>query len=546
MPSHLPPAIAKVLVRRGVDTDDKLRMFLDPPQRLPYAPLRLVGMERALRRVYQAISHQELVGIFGDFDVDGVTGTAIVAEGLKAFGLRVVPYLPHRTEEGHGLSTAAVRSLVDQGVTLIVTVDCGVTAREEVAYARGLGADVIITDHHLPQSDLPEAAGIIDPHLPGGSYPFFHLCGAGLAFKLAQGLCQFYGQPWDRSLLELAALGTIADLVPLLDENRYLVQEGLAALAQTQRPGLQALYRLAGIQPGPLTTETVAFQVTPRLNSPGRLGHSMDSFRLLTTASFSEAQELAEKLEGLNRRRRQLTEAAVTAAHSQVLSRAESAELPAMLMVSGQEISRGLAGLVAGRLAETFQRPAVAMAVEGDVVVGSGRSIPEFDIFQAFSSCQDLFLRFGGHSQAAGFTLPKEKLSLLEERLTDFAEEALASSELQPTLAVDAEAGLDELSDGLRNWLGRLEPFGVGNPQPVFLTRRARVLGVRYVGETGQHVKLDVTQGRGQATALAFNQAEQWADGASEVDLVYSLMVDRWQGVERLTLKVLDFRPAES
>ena len=518
---------------------------MEPPQRLPYDPLRLAGMEPALRRIYQAISHQELVGVFGDFDVDGVTGTAIVAEGLKAFGLRVLPYLPHRTEEGHGLSTAAVRHLVDKGVTLIVTVDCGVTSCEEVAYARQLGTDVIITDHHLPQSDLPDAVAIINPQLPGGSYPFFHLCGAGLAFKLAQGLYQFHGQPWDRKLLELAALGTIADLVPLLDENRYLVQEGLASLAQTQRPGLQALYRLARIQPGPLTTETVSFQLTPRLNSPGRLGHSMDSFRLLTTDSSAEAQALAEKLEVLNRKRRELTEVAMAAAHRQVLSRAESAGLPDVLLVSGQEITRGLAGLVAGRLAETFHRPAVAMSVEDDYVVGSGRSIPEFDMFEAFSRCEDLFVRFGGHSQAAGFTVSKEQLPLFEERLTGIAEQALVSHELQPTLAIDVEVGLEELSGDLQSWLSRLEPFGAGNPQPVLLTRRTLVLEAQYVGNKGQHVKLKVAQGNEQGTALAFNQAERWVDGTSEVDLVYSLIFDRWQGEERLTLKVLDFQPAE-
>jgi single-stranded-DNA-specific exonuclease len=546
LPSQLPSAIAKVLVRRGIDSADKLRIFLEPPQRLPYDPLRLAGMEPALRRIYQAINHRELVAVFGDFDVDGVTGTAIASEGLKAFGLRVLPYLPHRTEEGHGLSTAAIRRLVDQGVTLIVTVDCGVTSWEEVAYARQLGVDIIITDHHLPQSDLPVAAAIINPQLPGSSYPFFDLCGAGLAFKLAQGLYQFHGQPWDRSLLELAAMGTIADLVPLLDENRYLVQEGLAALAQTQRPGLQALYRLAGVQPGPLTTETISFQVTPRLNSPGRLGHSMDSFRLLTTTSPSEAQALAEKLEALNRQRRELTEEAMEAAHKQVLDRIESAELPAVLLVSGQEITRGLAGLVAGRLAETFHRPAVAMAVEDDRVVGSGRSIPELDIFEAFSGCQDLFLRFGGHSQAAGFTLSKDKLPLLEDRLTGIVEKALAPLELQPTLTVDAEIGFEELSGGLRGWLSKLEPFGPGNRQPLFLTRRARVLETQYVGKTGQHVKLKVAQGNEQGVALAFNEAQRWVDGTSEVDLVYSLILDRWQGVERLTLKVLDFRPTES
>ena len=545
LPSHLPLAIAKVLQHRGIDTAEKLRVFLEPPQRLPYDPLRLAGMDKALQRIYQAISHKERVGVFGDFDVDGVTGAAIVVEGLEAFGLSVLPYLPHRTEEGHGLSEAAVRHLVDQGASLIITVDCGVTSPGEVTYAQHLDTDVIITDHHLPQSDLPDAAAIINPNLPGGTYPFFSLCGAGLAFKLVQGLYQFHGQPWSKALLELAALGTIADLVPLLDENRFLVQEGLAALAETQRPGLQALYRLAGIDSAPLTTETVSFQLTPRLNSPGRLGHSMDSFRLLTTSSSAEAEALAGKLEALNQERRELTLVAMEAAHRQVSSQLESVGLPAVLLVSGEEITRGLAGLVAGRLAETFHRPAVAMSVEDDYVVGSGRSIPEFDIFKAFTACQYLFVRFGGHSQAAGFTLPKEKVPLLEERLTAVAEKALESQELKPTLEIDAEIRLDELNGDLRGWLSKLEPFGQANPQPVFLSRRARVLHAKYVGKTGQHVNLKVTQGNERWTALAFNQAERWVDGTPEVDLVYSLMSDHWRGVERLTLKVLDFQPAE-
>lgn len=546
LPSGLPPAIAQVLARRGVRTAEELRLFLEPPQGLPYDPLRLAGMEPALSRIYQAVSRRETVGVFGDFDVDGVTGTAILAQALKAFGLSVLPYLPHRMEEGHGLSASAVRRLVDQGATLIITVDTGVTALNEVVFARGLGADVIITDHHVPHSDLPDAASIINPHLGGGTYPFFQLCGAGLAFKLAQGLYQFHGQPWDRSMLELAALGTIADLVPLVDENRYLVQEGLAALAETRRPGLQGLFRLAGVRSGPLTAETVAFQVSPRLNSPGRLGHAIDSFRLLTTDSPAEAQALAEKLESLNRKRRDLTQTAMDAAHRQVPPRAEASELPPVLMVSGPEITRGLAGLVAGRLAEDFRRPAVAMAVEDDVIVGSGRSIPEVDIFQAFAGCEDLFVRFGGHSQAAGFTLPRDDLPLLEERLTALIEKALPKRDLQPVLNVDVEVGLDELNDGLRDWLSRLEPFGIGNPRPVFLTRRARVLDDQRVGADGQHVRLKVAQGGSQCTALAFNQADRWDSGASEVDLVYTLLFDRWHGVERLTLKLLDFRPAQA
>lgn len=548
LPGHLPPAVVKVLLHRGIDTVQKLQVFLEPPHRLPYDPLRLAGMDRALQRLHATLNDQELVGVFGDFDVDGVTGSAIVAEGLEAFGIRVIPYLPHRTEEGHGLSQSAVEHLVSEGVSLIITVDCGITDHTEIAYARQLGADVIVTDHHLPQSGLADAAAIINPKLDGGSYPFDALCGAGLAFKLVQGLYEFWGQPWDRSLLELAALGTIADLVPMVDENRYLVQEGLEALAQTRRPGLRALYRLARVQEDPrtpLTTETVSFQISPRLNAAGRMSHALDSYRLLTTKSPQEGESLAQKLENLNQERRRVTDEAMEHAYGQVRSRLAAGPMPDLLLVSGGAINRGVAGLVAGRLAETFQRPAVAMSVEEDYVVGSGRSIPEFDIFKAFNDCQDLFVRFGGHSQAAGFTLAKEKLPELEERLASVAANSLETKELRPSLDIDAEVELAHLAGDMPRWLATLEPFGPSNPQPLFFTRRAQVKDSTFVGRDGQHLRLQVAQGGEQWTALAFNQAGRWGDGAAMVDLVYSLSKDHWHGVERLTLRVVDFRPAE-
>jgi single-stranded-DNA-specific exonuclease len=534
--------MAKVLLKRGIDTAEKLRLFLEPPQRLPYDPQRLAGMDRAVQRLYRAINRAERVGVFGDFDVDGVTGAAIVAEGLEPLGVPVVPYLPHRTEEGHGLSVAAVDHLAAQGVSLIITVDCGVTACDEVAHANRLGIDVIITDHHLPQSGLPDATAIIDPMLPGGSYPFFDLCGAGLAFKLVQGIYEFHGQPWASQLLELTALGTIADQVTMVDENRYLVQQGLAGLAQTQRPGLLALYRLAGVDPGWLNAETLAFQVIPRLNSAGRMSHALDSYRLLTTTSSEEAGALAEWLEGLNQDRRELTEQAVAIAREEVRSQSASGVLPAILLVSGRGITRGVAGLVAGRLVDMFHRPAVAMAVEDGYLVGSGRSIPEFDLFEAFAGCQDLFVRFGGHSQAAGFTLATEKLPLLRERLTAAADTALDSRDLSPTLDIDAEVSLAEMTGDLVRWLSILQPFGPSNRQPVFLTRRAHVLEARFMGQAGQHLQFKLREGNDEWPAVAFNLAERWVSGTPFVDLVYSVTIDRWRGMERLTLRVQDFR----
>jgi len=548
LPSDLPAPVAQILLGRGIDTAEKLRFFLEPPQRLPYDPLRLAGMDRALGRLHRAVNRKEKVGVFGDFDVDGITGTAILAEGLTSLGLEVVPYLPHRITEGHGLSTNAVELLVDQGVSLIITVDCGVTSVAEVSRARQLGADVIITDHHVPHAGMPDAVAVLNPKLPGGSYPFLDLCGAGLAFKLVQGLYDFYGQPWQPSLLELAALGTIADLVPLVDENRFLVQEGLRALSRTSRPGLQALYRRAGIQDVSVNTETVAFQISPRLNSSGRMSHAMESYRLLTTHSVEEAEELADRLEGLNRDRRGRAEEAFAIAYDQVRDQS-STGLPAILIVEDARIAPGVAGLVAGRLAERLNRPAVVMSTDGDYLVASGRSIPEFNIVEAFTASQDLLERYGGHAQAAGFTVARSKLPILAANLNAYAEKALGSHDLRPQLAIDAEIGLGELTDDLLHWVSTLEPFGMANPSPVFLSRNVQVLHARHMGNSGQHVALNVRQGDSEWNALAFNLGERWqgehrTGETTNLDLVYTLTADHWRGPGALALRVLDFRAA--
>lgn len=541
LPAELPPAVALVLQARGIQSAEQLQFFLQPPHQLPYDPLRLHSMDRALQRLYRAVEQREKVGIFGDFDVDGITGAAILTEGLARLGVPVVPYLPHRTDEGHGLSVDAVGKLVKEGVGLIITVDCGVTSVSEVAQAREMGAEVIITDHHTPPSTLPDAVAIINPRTAGNAYPFVDLSGAGLAFKLVQGIYQFYGQSWDRGLLELAAMGTIADLVPLRDENRYLVAQGLEELSRTKRPGLLALYQRARIEPGYVNAETVSFQIAPRLNAAGRMSHAIDSLRLLTTESPAEGEALADRLEELNQDRRALTERSFEAAYQRV---EQLGTLPAILIVEDSCFTPGVTGLVAGRLVDMFHRPAVALAaVNDDRFIASARSIPEFNIIQAFSECADLFVRHGGHAQAAGFTLPRKRLPQLVERLTDVAEQARKTQDWNPTLSIDAEVRLAELTDDLLNWLAGLQPWGTGNPPATFLSRRVQVKEFRYMGGQGQHLRLRVQQGNQVWTALAFNQAEQWEAGTTHVDLVYSITTDRWQGVERKTLKVLDFRP---
>ena len=540
LPPNVPPPLVPVLLGRGIDTAEKLRLFLHPPHNLPYDPLRLTGMDLAVQRLYRAVKGKETVGVFGDFDVDGVTGTAIIVEGLRAFGVPVIPYLPHRVDEGHGLSNAAVEQLSDQGVSLIVTVDCGATSVDEVSWARHLGTEVIITDHHTLGSALPQAVAIINPRIAGNSYPYLHLSGAGLAFKLIQGLYQFYGQPWSSGLLELAALGTIADLVPLTDENRYLVREGLGRLAETKRPGLLALYRNGRIEPKSINAETVGYQIAPRLNSAGRMGHAGDSLALLTTESEAEAEALAAKLESLNLERRALSEQSYQAAVDH-LSKIET--LPAILIVDDPCFTPGIAGLVAGRLLDTYNRPAIALAAgEGDSLTASARSLPEFNIVEALSQCEDLFERYGGHAQAAGFTLRRCNLPPLVERMTALAEVALSGKETGAVMPVDTEVQLAALNDEVLEWMADLEPWGVENPAPTFLSRGVQVMEARSMGSQGQHLRLRVRQGNSEWAALAFNQGEKWVQGTPLVDLVYTLSKDSWRGEERHVLHVADFR----
>ncbi len=542
----LPPVIARLLAGRGIDTDRKLQEFLHPSHRLPYDPLLLSGMEAAVQRLRRAVQSGETAGVFGDFDVDGITGTAIVCEGLTALGVTAIPYLPSRADEGHGLSTGAVDWLIDAGASLIVTVDTGITDSGPVAHANSRGADVIITDHHVPSHGLPPAVACINPHLPEGElplfrYPFADLCGAGIAFKLMQGLYESHGLPWNPALLELAALGTVADLVPLLDENRYIVAEGMRRIANTRRPGLLALCQAARLSPETLDTEAISYQIVPRLNSAGRMGDPTDSLRLLTTESPDVASGLAYKLDALNRERRDATTDALELAYAQVEA---MPSMPALLVVADEGIRPGVAGLVAGRLAERYRRPAVALSLGDEYAVASARSIPGFSIIDAVRSIEDLVTRYGGHSQAAGFTVARQNLGQAAQRLEAYATERLGTIDLTPTVEIDVTASLAELTKDAQEWLATLEPFGKGNPRPVFASTGVRVLEAQYMGYSQQHLRLRVEQDDVEMTALAFGQGSAWGQGMKRVDLAYTLMEDTRQPGSPLALRVSQFRPA--
>ena len=545
---QVPKAISEVLLARGFEGEDSLQCFLNPPHRLPHSPMRLSGMEAAIQRLQRALptakptqNSGEMVGIVGDFDVDGITGTAVLVEGLSWLGVETIPYVPHRVSEGHGLSSESVKYLADRGVSLIVTVDCGVSSVEEATLAAQLGIDVIITDHHVPPNRPPEVAAIINPAMPGNEYPFQHLCGAGLAFKLMQALYMIQGKQLPESLLELVALGTIADVVPLIDENRYLVREGLERLGKTERPGLTELYRNSGLTGKPISAESVAFQIAPRLNAAGRMGHAADSLRLLTTRNLDEAAALAQQLESQNRERQEFTRQLDSLATSYVES---LEELPPFIIFSNPLMTPGIAGLVAGRLAQRYQRPSVALApMEDGTFMASGRSIPSFNLIGAFNSCSSLFVRHGGHAQAAGFTLAAENLPILEARLNELALSALDGADLLQVVDIDAAIGLGEISEELLQWLDRLEPFGEGNPRPTFITEDLQVKQTWKMGAQGQHLKLLVTDGRRSFPVLAFNRADEWTEDSRKIDLVYSIEVDYWRGKKQINLLAVDFRP---
>ncbi len=545
--AQVPGPVGRVLASRGLDTSAKLDRFLNLSH-LPHDPALLPGMDRAIPRLRSAVETGEIVGVFGDFDVDGITGTAIMSEGLESLGARPIPYIPQRGEEGHGLSSGAIDYLKAAGATLIVTVDCGITDADEVAYASDLGVDFVITDHHVPSRGLPKAVACVNAKLPGSKYPFAELCGAGLALKVIHGLHQSWQVPFDPALFELASLGSVADLVPLFDENRYLVTEGLVRLKKTGRPGLLALFEAARLSSEGINSESIAFQIAPRLNAAGRMGDPADSYRLLTTRSTSEALELSQKLESLNQQRRTATEEAAVLAVAKVEA---MPTLPYLLVVADEAFPQGVAGLAASRLVERFRRPAAVLSIRDGMAVASARSIPEFDLIEAISSTSDLLVKYGGHSQAAGFTVQTSDIGQVTERLEAYADERLSSMDLAPALEIDAVASLPELTMEAFEWLQTLEPFGKGNRRPVFASLGVSVKEARLVGHSQQHLRLRLEQSGREITALAFNQASDWtalgyATSGARLDCAYTLMLDSWQGQNSLALRVSRFRLTQS
>ena len=497
-------------------------------------------MAAAVDRISKAVINSETIGVFGDFDVDGLTGTAILLRIIRSLGGKAVPYIPNREIDGHGMSKQAIDSFHDANVTLIVTVDTGSTAVAEVSYAKKFGIDTVITDHHLMETDRPEAVAIVNPHT--GSSEAVGYSGAGVAFKVAQALSKNSGSKFPQELLPLAALGTIADIVPLVSENRTLVREGLKALGQTELAGLRALLDISR-PPGAYgrpTTELVSFYMAPRLNAPGRMGDAEPSLQLLTTNDISEARALANRLDADNIKRRSLSEQAWEHASKQFDINSDDPIVAARC----DGFAMGLLGPLAGRLTELTGKPAIAYQVVDGLVRASCRSNESLDLHTTLSDHTDKFERFGGHSRAAGFSIKMELMSnLLDDIRKSTAWNAL-STPMLPKLCADAEVRLEDLTISTWNFISSMEPFGEGNRQPVLVTYGAVPLDVRTVGAGGKHLKISFEANGRRIDAIGFGLGDRPL-GAGALDIAFQLRTEIWQGKTRHQLGLKDIRPSE-
>ena len=537
----IPQLIAQLLFNRGLFDLSQLSSFLNADSRLSGDPFLLPDMHQAVARIYQALLSGENIAVYGDFDADGITATAILVKGLSILKGKTIPYIPHRLTEGHGLKRAALEQLSRQGISLVITVDCGITGFNEVKKARRIGLDIVITDHHAPPEELPPAIALVNPKLPNSNYPFSELAGVGVAFKLLQALFQSIGKERQISgLLDLVAIGTVADVMPLLGENRYLVKEGLKIINDSPRLGIKEILTQSGLPIGGVSADNISWIIAPRLNTASRLEHAQPSYELLMTDSPDQARQLAIWLEQKNAERQRITSKATEKAREQVLAEG----IAPLLMIGGMEYPAGIAGLVAGKLTEEFYRPAVVVRVGKTISTGSCRSIPEFNIIHALNRCSRLFTQFGGHAQAAGFVLPTKNLPRLREALLEMADTELAGIDLRPKLDIDAEVTLSNLGGDTFQVTQQLAPFGQGNPVPTFLSRRVEVINLRTMGTNGEHIRLKLRQGDAVWDAVGFGLGYNLAEIVSPLDIVYNLEIDRWGGEDRLRLNIQDFAPA--
>lgn len=546
--------ILKLLTRRGISTQKSIEDFFGFNYAVSDDLLRIAGIVQAVERIIMAREKKEKIAIFGDYDADGVTATALLFEVLESLGFsKLTYYIPDRQLEGYGMNLQAIEFLARDGVKLIITVDSGITNVTEVEKAREFGIDVIVTDHHHPPEILPKAVAIINPHLENSGFDFSDLAGVGVAFKLAQALVfKMAPEKIDQLkwMLDLVAIGTVADCVTLLGENRTLTKYGLVVLSKTRRAGLLEMFKVGGIDISENNipdTQKIAFQIAPRINASGRMDHASVSYKLIIEKNPAHARVLALEVEGKNQERQKMT-AEIVKEIEMVAERDFSDKK--FIFVKSEHWPVGILGLVAGKVVDKFQKPTIVFQIQEKEYVGSLRSIPEINIVECLGKCSDLLSKFGGHSQAAGVRIAPENVDQFCERMTELIEKELQDKEIVSTLAIDLELKAGDIDWEFMTDLKKMEPFGMGNKEPVFMLRRMRVSDARLVGNGIKHLKLALKPTDGNPKifdAIGFKLGADFSALKKDdlIDIVFNLSEDEWNGSKKIQLKLIDLKLAE-
>ena len=539
------PILAALLINRGYGEERAARAFLSPSHDQLHEPYLMLGMREAVARLKHAIETQEPVLIYGDYDVDGTTGTAILLRALKLLGAKTGFHIPHRFTEGYGIQQPALERAFAEGYKLVVSVDCGIRAHEPLYWARDKSLDVIITDHHLPDEDegAPPAFAVLNPNQEGCEYPDKHLAGVGVAFKLVHALFREYGREAQvAAFMKVVAIGTVADVAKLVGENRTIVAIGLKDLARSANPGLKALMDVAGCGDGTgMTAYDLGFRLGPRINAAGRMDAARAVVELFDTRDFLEARRLAEHLDARNEERKTVQQQIIDLALAELGDSTEAK----VAVIQGAGWHRGVIGIAASKIAERINRPCVVFSIDGDVAHGSGRSIDAYHLLNGLTACADLFEKFGGHSHAAGITIRPERIAEFRRRLNEHAAACLTEEDLEHSVAIDMELPAEQVTFQLARELQALEPFGAGNARPVFVTRNLRLLSEPLVLKD-KHLKLRLAGPQNRPLeAVWWNCIEtpgQTPEINGSIELAYSLELNAWNDEFRIQLNVLDMR----
>ena len=544
--------LAALLISRGCADEVSARAFLLPSHDQLHEPYLMLGMREAVARLRRAVDQGERILIYGDYDVDGTTGTAVLMRALKLLGARVGFHVPHRFTEGYGIQQPALEKAFAEGYTLAISVDCGIRAHEPLHWARDRGFDVIVTDHHLPDEGegVPPAYAVLNPNQIRCGYPDKNLAGVGVAFKLVHALFREYGRESQvNAFLKVVAIGTVADVAKLVGENRSIVALGLKDICKATNPGLRALMEIAGCGDGTnMTAYDVGFRIGPRINAAGRIDAARAVVELFDTRDAHEARRLAAHLEARNQERKGVQQQIVELALTELEGMAREGKQPHVAVIAGEGWHRGVIGIAASKIAERINRPCVVLSLDGELAHGSARSIEPYHLLNGLTSCADLFEKFGGHSHAAGLTIMRQHIAEFRRRLNEHAASCLTEEDLQPFIQIDAELPAEEITFELVNELEALEPYGAGNQRPVFLTRNLRIIGEpRLIGE--KHVKMYVAGPGGRPLETIWwngNDAEQTVRAINGISMAYTIETNRWGGDSFLQLSVKAMRPASA